>query len=665
MRRNACAQTNEAGVMNYDVMAYGSVCRDVKLHDLPPSTCFIRTENIPRAENMSYILNTLGLLSVLPNLAHHPTGLFCPNSSVPFVSVPRRYTNPYLDYVEREMAMVCDIPDPLAQPQNQYEPGPDDSVDFIVVGAGAAGSVVASRLSEVARWSVAVIEAGGPEPVAAQAPGMYFTYDGSPIDWSHALVPMTSACLSRNCKYPRGKVMGGTTVLNGLMYCRGDSSDYDEYEKLGATGWGYKNVLPYFLKSEHNLQYNSSQNHARGGLLTVSHYNDLPDLGHTLLAAGRELGYPTDVDIGHGRLREGFYRAQMTTRNGARLSAAKAFVRPFLHRSNLKVLLNAQVMRVLFNEHNEAIGVQYMKNNRTHNLYAVKEVIISAGTIMSPVILMSSGIGNPDHLQEKGVPVRVPLRGVGENLKNHVSYQVKVDLLGSDGRNQLNNRSLSEFLSSGTGPLSSTGLSQVGAMIKYNARGVPSLQVFFAGLQALNSTTGSIHETNDYNRHFGISPTLLKTKSTGRILLRDNNPLSYPAIHCSYLKYQEERSLLIQGIRWAQNLVATKTMREAGAVITPYIVKGCEYHIWDTDEFWECAITHQTNPENHQVGTCKMGVDELAVVDATLQVYGTRKLRVIDASVLPDVPSGNLMAPTIMVGEKGADHVKTTWSCTP
>ncbi|XP_026682165.1 glucose dehydrogenase [FAD, quinone]-like [Diaphorina citri] len=137
--------------------------------------------------------------------------------------------------------------------------------------------------------------------------------------------------------------MGGTTVLNGLMYCRGDSSDYDEYEKLGATGWGYKNVLPYFLKSEHNLQYNSSQNHARGGLLTVSHYNDLPDLGHTLLAAGRELGYPTDVDIGHGRLREGFYRAQMTTRNGARLSAAKAFVRPFLHRSNLKVLLNAQV----------------------------------------------------------------------------------------------------------------------------------------------------------------------------------------------------------------------------------------------------------------------------------------------------------------------------------
>ncbi|XP_026682173.1 uncharacterized protein LOC113468997 [Diaphorina citri] len=254
-----------------------------------------------------------------------------------------------------------------------------------------------------------------------------------------------------------GKVMGGTTVLNGLMYCRGDSSDYDEYEKLGATGWGYKNVLPYFLKSEHNLQYNSSQNHARGGLLTVSHYNDLPDLGHTLLAAGRELGYPTDVDIGHGRLREGFYRAQMTTRNGARLSAAKAFVRPFLHRSNLKVLLNAQVMRVLFNEHNEAIGVQYMKNNRTHNLYAVKEVIISAGTIMSPVILMSSGIGNPDHLQEK----------------------------------------------------------------------------------------------------------------------------------------------------------------------------------------------------------------ELAVVDATLQVYGTRKLRVIDASVLPDVPSGNLMAPTIMVGEKGADHVKTTWSCTP
>uniref|UniRef100_A0A8D9B5V5 Glucose dehydrogenase [FAD, quinone] n=1 Tax=Cacopsylla melanoneura TaxID=428564 RepID=A0A8D9B5V5_9HEMI len=272
--------------------------------------------------------------------------------------------------------------------------------------------------------------------------------------------------------------MGGTTVLNGLMYCRGDASDYDHYETLGALGWGYKDVLPYFLKSEHNVQYEASEKHGKGGLLTVSYYNDLPNLGRIILAAGSELGYPTDVDIGHGKLREGFYRAQMTTRNGARRSSAKAFVRPFLdRRPNLKILMNAQVTRVLLNKQNAAIGVEYVKNNRTHILRARREVILSAGTIHSPVILMHSGIGPAEHLKNKGIPVRVPLDGVGKNLKNHVSYQIKVDLLGSDGRNQLHNQSLATYVRYGRGPMSSTGLSQIGAMIAPNQEKVPNLQV--------------------------------------------------------------------------------------------------------------------------------------------------------------------------------------------
>ncbi|KAL1453715.1 hypothetical protein WDU94_010031 [Cyamophila willieti] len=434
---------------------------------------------------MNYLLTTALVQSLVPQTAHMST-LQCYNSSVPFYSCPRKEKSTYLDYVETEIAKMCDIPDPLFHPKYNYEQIPGvDSVDFIVVGSGAAGAVVASRLSEVSRWTVALIEAGGPEPVGTQAPSMYFSYNESPIDWSVPLKPMTTACLGKTCKYPRGKVMGGTTVLNGLMYCRGDGSDYDKYETLGGEGWGYKDVLPYFLKSEHNIQYEASRNHAKGGLLTVSYYNDLPNLGHIILAAGAELGYPTDVDIGHGELREGFYRAQMTTRNGARLSTAKAFIRPFLDkRQNLKILMHAQVTRVLLNAQKAAIGVEYVKNNQTHILRATREVILSAGTIHSPVILMHSGIGPAEHLKEKGIPVRVPLAGVGKNLRNHVSYQLKVDLLGSDGRNQLNNQSLATYVHFARGPMSSTGLSQIGAMIAPNHEKVPNLQIFFSGLQA-------------------------------------------------------------------------------------------------------------------------------------------------------------------------------------
>lgn len=569
----------------------------------------------------------------------------------------------YQKLVEKELGTVCDYRDPLCDPKYESQPSLTETVDFIVVGAGAAGSVLASRLSEVSSWDVALLEAGGPEPVMTEAPSNYFVYDGSAIDWAFPLKPSNTSCLGKKCVYPRGKVMGGTTILNGLMYCRGDASDYDELLEAGCTGWSYKDVLPYFKKSEDNLLYKPSQNHAQGGLLTVAHYNSIPEFGRTILAGATELGYATDVDIGNGVLREGFYRAQMTTRNGARLSAAKAFVRPFLNRKNLKVLTHAQVLKVDFGPDKRALGVTYVRYGKVHTLKARKEVILSAGAIMSPFILLHSGVGPAAHLKEKDVPLVADVPGVGHNLRNHVSVQINVALLKSDGRNLLNNVTLQEFLKTSDGPMSSTGLSQIGAMIRAGNSSVPDLQIFFAGLQANYSTNGSVSETNATNRYFGICPTVLKTNSTGVIQLEDKNVFSNPEIIYNYFQFEYEMDTILKGIRFTQKFLKTKAMKKAGAKLQPYIVPGCENYTWNTDNFWKCVIRYQTNPENHQVGTCKMGPesDVTAVVDPKLFVRKVKNLRVVDASILRHVPSGNLMAPTIMIGEKAADMIKDQW----
>ncbi|KAG8233500.1 hypothetical protein J437_LFUL011661 [Ladona fulva] len=388
----------------------------------------------------------------------------------------------FMSIVEGVLKSQCELVDPLrCAPHAEHR----SVFDFIVVGAGSGGSVVASRLSEIRRWNVLLLEAGGPEPTAAQAPAMYFNYHGSRIDWNFITEPEEGACLNmpeRRCRWPRGKVMGGTSVLHGMMYVRGSPRDYDQWwAKDAGLGpeWAFRGVLPHFIRSEDNLEMADMDAgyHGQGGPLTVQRFPHRPPLADVLLAAGREMGVPTVSDLNGARgdpsksrwlpTGEAFAIAQATVRNGSRLSLSRAYIRPALRRGwgNLRVKTGARVTKVIVSG-GSARGVEYFseEDGKVHSVYATKEVIVCAGAVQTPQLLMLSGIGPKEHLEEVGIPVVKDLPGVGSNLHNHVSAHVVFELpadVAMESGTSLGVESLAEYMATRTGPMSSTGLSQV------------------------------------------------------------------------------------------------------------------------------------------------------------------------------------------------------------
>ncbi|XP_046386750.1 glucose dehydrogenase [FAD, quinone]-like [Ischnura elegans] len=639
----------------------------------------------------------------------------------------------FMSIVEGVLKTQCELVDPLQCMQDDVKGEEEEQpfvYDFIVVGAGSAGSVVASRLSELRRWKVLLLEAGGPEPTAAQPPAMYFNYHGSGIDWDFETEPQEMACLAmpgRRCRWPRGKVMGGTSVLNGMMYVRGSPRDFDigwaQDAGLGHE-WSFRGVLPFFMKSEDNqdMADMDAGYHKQGGLLTIQRFPHQPPLADVLLAAGREMGIPTLSDLNGlrgdvtasrsaGSTGEGFAIAQATIRNGSRLSMARAFLRPSLDRGwgNLKILTRARVTKVIMSG-GAARGVEYVSENdpqrRVHRVYATKEVILSAGAVQTPQILMLSGIGPREHLQEMGIPLVKDLPGVGSNLHNHVSAHVAFELPADDAMESgtiLGHDTLEEYMQKRTGPMSSTGLSQVTGLI--NSRyadplnGQPDLQIFFTGYMANCSTSGESRNRmvpgleERFNPHLGsrmgnkrkiwITPTVLSAKSRGEIRLKSADPLDSPLIKPNYLTNPHDVAVLVDGIKFVLKLGQTAPLRTIGLRPDPTLEPGCEQyapgHTGDytddllarPDAYWECYSRMRTNPENHQAGTCQMGAtgssrwDESektgAVLDTRMRVRGVRRLRVADASAMPLVPSSNINAATVMLGEKLAYYVKRTW----
>nr|CAD7257710.1 unnamed protein product [Timema shepardi] len=473
-------------------------------------------------------------------------------------------------------------------------------------------------------------------------------------------------CLMKRVPYPfmkgkpfllldvcEGKVMGGTSVLHGMMYMRGHPWDYDRWVALGVNGWTFKDVLPYFIKSEDNRQIGTvaePQYHGTGGYLTVQRFTDKPPLIDAILAGARELGCDTNVDL-NGKRQLGFSVTQATV--------TKVIVDPITRR---------------------ALGVQYRRRGETftRTLIARKEVILCAGAIQSPQLLLLSGIGPASELLHVGIPVVYNLPRVGKNLVNHVSFTLNCLVSGETAHQRLNKKTLNQFLHTRSGPMASTGLSQrvakelmcfeyqLTGFVRLNLSDVntpqslPDIQVFFAGYMANDSSTGCLDEiVCDGARYINIVPTLLRPRSKGELTLKSSDAMEPPSIKANYLQHQEDVDYLIEAIRFCERLIQTEPMRRKGVKLDTVLVAGCQHLPHGSRNYWECAIRHLTNPENHQVGTCAMGRSEMdSVLDSRLRVHGLKGLRVVDASAIPMVPSGNINAPIIMLAERGADFIK-------
>ncbi|XP_036151344.1 glucose dehydrogenase [FAD, quinone]-like isoform X1 [Monomorium pharaonis] len=539
--------------------------------------------------------------------------------------------------------------------------------DFIVIGGGSAGAVVASRLSDIHEWKVLLLEAGPDEPPGAEVPSMVAMFLGTDIDWQYQTTNEMNACLSTGgaCSWPRGKNLGGTSVHNGMMYNRGHAKDFDNWAAMGNSGWSWRDVLPYFMCSENNTEIHrvGRRYHSTGGLLTVERFPWKPPIADDILAAAAERGYPISEDL-NGDQFTGFSVAQTTSKSGVRVSSASAFLRPVRHRRNLHVSLNAVATKIII-ENNKAVGVEFYQDGELRVARATKEVIASGGAVNSPQLLLLSGIGPKEHLQAVNVTVVKDLPGVGENLHNHVSYTLSWTI-NQPNLYDLTWASATEYIAFQKGPMSSTGLSQLTAMLPsiYTTPDHPDIQLFFGGYQAACATTGKVGASmNDNGRSISMSPTMTHPRSKGKLRLASNNPLEAPVIWGNYLSDPMDVTILVEGIEIALSLANTSAMAKYNMTLNHRPSPACSQYTSLSKEYWTCAVHQDTGPENHQAGSCKMGPhdDPMAVVDHRLRVYGIRNLRVADASIMPQVTSSNTAAPAMMIGEKAAAYIKSDW----